>query len=164
MGIAIVPNPTPLDFSEPCYDSDCYYAQGEYLTWWPGTPPVQPLPPTETPTPVPIDEPPPVEPPTFFPIPTNTPTDSGDAPPSSPSPPPSSSPENPAPPPATPTYPPASGDNPLYSVIGNLLQGRPDRVEGTPLVITQPAPSPVPVLIVAGLAIAGVVAYAYFRR
>lgn len=165
MGIAVVPvDPIPSDPQEPCYDSDCYYAGGEYLTWWPGTPPVQPLPREEPVMPGPIETPPTIEPP---PIVANIPQNNESPPPStSPSPPPptTSPPSTPSPETPTPQPSPGTGDNPLYSVIGTLLQSRPDKTEGTPLVITQAPPSPTPVLIVAVLAIAGVVAYAYFRR
>lgn len=160
MGIAVV----PVD-PEPCYDSDCYYAQGEYLTWWPGVPSVQPLPREEPPFVGPIEAPPTIDLP---PIPFGIPQDN--SPPPSPPPSPAPPSESPAPPPPSPSPTPqpsptpTAGDNPLYSVIGALLQGRPDKSEGTPLVITQPSPSPTPVLIVAVLAIAGVVVYAYFRR
>lgn len=147
MGIAVEP-------VEPCVDSDCYYSQGETLTWW-NTPP-QPAPPPMEPVPVPPQEPAPLD--------TEQPT-----PPviSSPSPPPSPS-LSPSPSPSpSPTNPPApSQDDPLYTLIGSLIQSRPNIPTGTqPVSVVPPSPvNPMPFVLVAVIAVIGLVAYGYISR
>lgn len=152
MGIAVEP-------VEPCVDSDCYYSQGETLTWW-NTPP-QPAPPPMESVSVPPQKPAPLD--------TEQPTPPGQdiglvSPPpviSSPSPSPS-----PAPSPS-PTNPPApTQDDPLYAIIGSLLQSRPNIPTGTqPVSVVQPTPvNPAPFVLVAVIAVIGLVAYGYISR
>jgi len=164
MGIAVEP-------VEPCYDSDCYYAGGEWLTWWQDygyTPPPQPV----------IPEPPSIEPPfigmdyspTENPWPYIPPT-----PPSAPT-----LPSSPTPPPSggqtgggsdqtgggdsstSPLPVPETGD-PLYRVIGGLLSSRPAPAQATPVVVQGRPTNPWPIALV-GLAAVGAVAYVMARR
>lgn len=162
MGIAIEP-------VGPCYDSDCYYASGETLTWWrdygyTSPQPVVPEPPRIDPPPRAIDYSPP------------TVADSGpDFPPTVYSPPP-------------PTIPPSSGGqtggggdqtgggdsnvsplpvpetgDPLYRVIGSLLSSRPAPAQATPVVVQGRPTNPWPIALV-GLAAVGAIAYVMTRR
>jgi len=150
--------------TEPCYDSDCYYAQGETLTWWRDysyTPPPQPV----------IPEPPRIDPPprliNEYPLPQPAAPDF----PSivySPSPPP---------PPPTSPFPGEAGGrdsgifplpvletlDPLYRVIGNLLSSRPVPAQATPVVVQGRPTNPWPIALV-GLAAVGAVAYVMVRR
>jgi len=155
MGIAVEP-------VEPCYDSDCYYAGGEWLTWWqdygytpPSAPPIAYEPPSIDPPPRLIDHPP---------LPA---ADSWqDFPPivhSSPSPPSSSGDqtggEDSAP---SPLPVPETGD-PLYRAIGSLLSSRPALAQTTPVVVQGRPTNPWPIALV-GLAAVGAVAYVMARR
>jgi hypothetical protein len=153
MGIAV----------EPCYDSDCYYARGEWLTWWRdyGYTPPTPItyePPIIDPPPRPIDYSPPV-------------VDSWrDFPPivhSPPTPPPSSTPpstggETGGDSGTSPLPVPETGD-PLYRAIGSLLSSRPAPAQATPVVVQGRPQNPWPIALV-GLAAVGAVAYVMVRR
>jgi hypothetical protein len=167
MGIAVEP-------VEPCYDSDCYYASGETLTWWedygytpPFAPPIVYEPPSIEPPPRLIDYSPPTVVDSWPDLPPNI--DSYPTPPSSSTPPSSGGPtkgENgqtgggdsgtsPLPVPET-------GD-PLYRVIGSLLSSRPAPAQATPVVIQGRPTNPWPIALV-GLAAVGAVAYVMARR
>jgi hypothetical protein len=149
MGIAVEP-------VEPCYDSDCYYAGGEWLTWWQnyGYMPPQPVAP-ELPR---IDPPPSL-------IDYSSPTVAD----SSPIPPPSGGQtgggdsrtggEDSS---ASPLPVPETGD-PLYRVIGSLLSSRPAPAQATPVVVQGRPTNPWPIALV-GLAAVGAVAYVMSRR
>lgn len=58
------------------------------------------------------------------------------------------------------------GNDPLYSVIGSLITSRPDIPTGSqPVAVVPPAPTnPLPFVVVAVAAVAGLVAYGYFTR
>jgi hypothetical protein len=170
MGIAVEP-------VEPCYDSDCYYARGETLTWWqdygytpPSTPPIAYEPPRIEPPPRLIDYSPSTA--NSSPKPPFSIIDiiRGASPTSpSPSPPPSGgqtggeggqtgggdSSTSPLPVPET-------GD-PLYRVIGDLLSSRPAPAQATPVVVQGKPTNPWPIALV-GLTAVGAVAYVMVRR
>ena len=167
MGIAVEP-------VEPCYDSDCYYAGGEWLTWWQdyGYTPPQPVAP-ELPR---IDPPP-----SLIDYPFPTVADSW------PDLPPGITDSSPTPPPpggqtgggsgqtdggsgqtggedsgASPLPVPETGD-PLYRAIGSLLSSRPAPAQATPVVVQGRPTNPWPIALV-GLAAVGAVAYVMSRR
>ena len=167
MGIAVEP-------VEPCYDSDCYYARGETLTWWrdygyeSSSPSLISYEPS-------LYEPPQYEPPwykrsRYKPPKTDPPPPAADSrqdfPPivhSSPSPPSSSGGqtggEDSAP---SPLPVPETGD-PLYRAIGSLLSSRPAPAQTTPVVVQGRPTNPWPIALV-GLAAVGAVAYVLARR
>ena len=161
MGIAIEPVPY-----EPCVDSDCYYAGGETLTWWTPTPP-----PSTTPEPGPWWEERPgiTPPPTLVDVP--QPTPSTPTPPPHLTPTPSPTPETPAPSPTPETSTPGPGvgspSDPLYTLIGALIGGRPSvpSQQTQPIIVPPPDRPPpwVPILIVA-LGVGGLVAYGALQR
>ena len=155
MGIAV----EPID-SGPCVDSDCYYARGETLTWWPSASPLAPAP-----EPPPRwDEAPRIDPP---PILLDEPTGEGGG--STPiftpvPPPPSSLPPFSSPPTVPDPLPPVASDDPLYSVIGQLLGSRQPTTQPEPIVLAPPPSSPSLALWVMALAVAGVLGYAWLQR
>jgi hypothetical protein len=159
MGIAVEP-------VEPCYDSDCYYAGGETLTWWQdygytSPRPVAPELPRIDPPPRLIDDypSPKVEdywrdfPPVVHSLPPpssdrqtgegNSETGGGDSG-------------------ASPLPVPETGD-PLYRAIGSLLSSRPVPAQATPVVVQGRPTNPWPIALV-GLAAVGAVAYVMVRR
>jgi hypothetical protein len=160
MGIAVEP-------VGPCYDSDCYYAGGETLTWWQdyGYTPPQPVAP----------ELPRIDPsPSLIGYSSPTVADSSPELPSSvidsyPTPPPSGgqtgggdsgtggedSSASPLPVPET--------EDPLYRAIGGLLSSRPAPAQATPVVVQGRPTNPWPIALV-GLAAVGAVAYVMSRR
>jgi hypothetical protein len=159
MGIAVEP-------VEPCYDSDCYYAGGEWLTWWqdygytpPFAPPIAYEPPSIEPPPIFIDHSPPrtVD---SWPIPPSI--DSFPTPPSSPSPPSSGGQTGGEDSGTSPLPVPETGD-PLYRAIGGLLSSRPAPAQATPVVVQGRPTNPWPIALV-GLAAVGAVAYVMARR
>ena len=157
MGIAVEP-------VEPCYDSDCYYAGGEWLTWWQnyGYTPPQPIAPERPridPPPYLIDGyPPPTADsrPDFPPVvhsprpPSGDQTGEGDDGTGG-----GDSGASPLPAPET-------GD-PLYRAIGSLLSSRPAPAQTTPVVVQGRPTNPWPIALV-GLAAVGAVAYVMVRR
>lgn len=165
MGIAI----EPID-SGPCVDSDCYYARGETLTWWPSA-----SPPAPAPEPLPRwDEAPRIDPPSILldePL-----SGSGDSTPiSTPvllppffSPPSSSPPSSPPPSSTSPTapdpLPPVASDDPLYSVIGQLLGSRQPTTQPEPIVLAPPPSNPSLAIWIMALAVVGVLGYAWLQR
>lgn len=183
MGIAVEPVEKPVE--EPCYDSDCYYASGETLTWWDDygyTPPkpVTPEPPHIDPPPSLIDHPSPEDSWPHIPSP----------PPSPITPPPSDSQNSGGGGQAggnsgqtggsgsqtgggsgqtggedsgtSPLPVPETGD-PLYRVIGDLLSSRPAPAQATPVVVQGRPTNPWPIALV-GLAAVGAVAFLMARR
>lgn len=156
MGIAI----EPID-SGPCVDSDCYYAHGETLTWWDSA-----SPPASAPEPPPRwDEAPRIDPPpTLLDEPPregggSTPISTMPVPPPPASPPPSSSsPTVPDP------LPPVASDDPLYSVIGQLLGSRQPTTQPEPIVLAPPPSNPSLALWVMALAVVGILGYAWLQR
>jgi hypothetical protein len=157
MGIAVEP-------AEPCYDSDCYYSQGEWLTWWqdygyiPPPQPVIPEPPSIEPPFIGMDYSPGEDPwPYIPPTPPSAPTL-----PSSPTPPPSGGQTGGGDSSISPLPVPEIGD-PLYRAIGSLLSSRPAPAQATPVVIQGRPTNPWPIALV-GLAAVGAVAYVMTRR
>jgi hypothetical protein len=155
MGIAVEP-------VEPCYDSDCYYASGETLTWWwdYGYTPPQPItyePPIIDPPPRLIDYSPTVDFwPDFTPIVYSLP------PASPPSPPSSGSQTGKGGSDISPLPVPETGD-PLYRAIGSLLSSRPAPAQAIPVVVQGRPTNPWPIALV-GLAAVGAMAYVMARR
>lgn len=146
MGIAV----EPID-SGPCVDSDCYYAQGETLTSWSSIF-------SNFPLPNPFRrwvENPRIDPP-------REPTgESGD----------STTKKMPAPPPQSSTsptppdpLPPVASDDPLYSVIAQLLDSRQPTTQPEPIVLAPPPSNPSLALWVIALAVVGVLGYAWLQR
>lgn len=156
MGIAI----EPID-SGPCVDSDCYYARGERLTWWEAPPPPPPSNPALDPPPPPPpqrEERPRIDPPpTLFDQPSYSAEPPPSPPPSTPSP-----PVDPEPPPDP--LPPVTSDDPLYSVIGELLGGREPTAQPEPIVLAPPPSNPSLALWIMALAVVGVLGYAWLQR
>lgn len=159
MGIAV----EPID-SGPCVDSDCYYARGETLTWWSPPPtPASELPPGR-------EENPRIDPPLTL---LNEPPSGGGGstpistmpvpPPPSSSPPPSPPPSSSSPTPPDP-LPPVASDDPLYSVIGQLLGSRQPTTQPEPIVLAPPPSNPSLALWVMALAVAGILGYAWLQR
>ena len=160
MGIVVEP-------VEPCYDSDCYYASGETLTWWGNYGYVPPSPPSY--------EPPRIDPPPgmvdVYPYDSSVgggnvpsppfPPPSTSSPPASP--PPQTSPQPEEDSPSTQPLPPPESNDPLYRVIGSLLSSRPAPAQATPVVVQGRAVNPWPIALV-GLAAVGAVAYVMARR
>jgi hypothetical protein len=160
MGIAVEP-------VEPCYDSDCYYASGEWLTWWQDydyTPP-QPVSP-ELPR---LDPPPSLVDYSPFTTADSSPELPSNIIDSYPTPSPSDSQtggnsgqtggENSE---TSPLPVPETGD-PLYRAIGGLLSSRPAPAQATPVVVQGRPTNPWPIALV-GLAAVGAVAYVMVRR
>jgi hypothetical protein len=162
MGIAVEP-------VGPCYDSDCYYASGETLTWWkdygytpPSAPPIAYEPPSIEPPPSLIDYsspkvvdswpdlPPSITDSSPTPPPSGGQTDGGDGQTGG-----GDSGISPLPVPET-------GD-PLYRAIGGLLSSRPAPAQATPVVVQGRPTNPWPIALV-GLAAVGAVAYVMARR
>lgn len=162
MGIRVEP-------IEPCYDADCHYAAGEYLTWWPSAPVVEPPPSApEPPSPATASLPPVrdiglVNPPPVVVGSGNNEGGGGSGGGGS-QPPGASGGGATSSSPTSPPITPPPGDNPIYSIIGSLLAQRPSVAEGTPILLPPTQPNPFPVVLVAGLVALGVIGYAWLRR
>lgn len=82
-----------------------------------------------------------------------------------PLPPPPSPPSPPPPPPTVPDpLPPVDSDDPLYSVIGQLLGSRQPTTQPEPIVLAPPPSNPSLALWVMALAVVGVLGYAWLQR
>lgn len=82
-----------------------------------------------------------------------------------PLPPPPSPPPPSSPPPTVPDpIPPVDSEDPLYSVIGQLLGGRQPTTQPEPIVLAPPPSNPSLALWIMVLAVVGVLGYAWLQR